>query len=145
MELPGTNETVASPSPATAVTDVGGAGIPDGVAADEAEEFAEFPCAFVAVAVKVYAVPLVSPVISQLVEPTGTVHESPPGDAVTTYPVIGVPPLDAGAVKDTVAVSSPTVAIRDVGAPGTVAALTAIDAVDVSEMPIALVAVTTYL
>ena len=48
-------------------------------------------------------------------------------------------------MKVTVAVSSPTVAISDVGAPGTVAALTAIEAVDVSEIPIAFVAVTTYL
>jgi hypothetical protein len=53
--------------------------------------------------------------------------------------------LDVGGVKVTVAVSSPTVATRDVGAPGTVAALTAIDAVEVSEMPIAFVAVATYL
>ena len=48
-------------------------------------------------------------------------------------------------MKVTVAVSSPTVAISDVGAPGTVAALTAMEAVDVSEIPIAFVAVTTYL
>jgi hypothetical protein len=59
--------------------------------------------------------------------------------------VIALPPLNAGGVKETVAVSSPTVVINDVGAPGTVAALTAIDAVEVSEMPIAFVAVATYL
>ena len=44
------NETVASPSPAVAVTDVGGAGIPDGVTADEAVELLEFPWSFVATA-----------------------------------------------------------------------------------------------
>ena len=59
--------------------------------------------------------------------------------------MIGDPPFDAGAVKETVAVSSPTVAMRDVGAPGVVAAFTAIEAVEVSEIPIALFAVTTYL
>ena len=59
--------------------------------------------------------------------------------------MIALPPLDVGGVKVTVAVSSPTVAINDVGAPGTVAAFTAIDTVEVSEIPIALVAVATYL
>ena len=59
--------------------------------------------------------------------------------------MIALPPLDVGGVKETVAVSSPTVATSDVGAPGTVAALTAIDAVEVSEIPIAFVAVATYL
>ena len=59
--------------------------------------------------------------------------------------MIDVPPLATGGVKVTVAVSSPTVAISDVGAPGTVAAVTAMEAVDVSEIPIAFVAVTTYL
>jgi hypothetical protein len=50
FELPGVNETVASPSPSVAVTDVGGAGIPDGVTADEAVELLEFPWSFVATA-----------------------------------------------------------------------------------------------
>lgn len=59
--------------------------------------------------------------------------------------MIALPPLDVGGVKVTVAVSSPTVATRDVGAPGTVAAFTAIDTVEVSEIPIAFVAVATYL
>jgi hypothetical protein len=59
--------------------------------------------------------------------------------------VIALPPLDVGGVRVTVAVSSPTVAINDVGAPGTVAAITAIDTVEVSEIPIAFVAVATYL
>jgi hypothetical protein len=53
--------------------------------------------------------------------------------------------LETGGVKVTVAVSSPTLTLRDVGAPGTVAAFTAIDAVEVSEIPIALLAVATYL
>jgi len=48
--LPGVNETVASPSPAVADTDVGGAGIPDGVTADEADELLEFPWSLVATA-----------------------------------------------------------------------------------------------
>ena len=43
FELPGTNVTVASPSPAVAETEVGAAGIPDGVTADEEVELLEFP------------------------------------------------------------------------------------------------------
>ena len=50
FELSGVNETVASPSLAVAVKDVGAAGIPDGVTADEAVELLEFPWSFVATA-----------------------------------------------------------------------------------------------
>src|SRR5437870_5089703 len=53
-------------------------------------------------------------------EPTTTV--TPPGLAVTTYPVIGRPPVEDGAVHETVA-SSPLDASTDVtavGAPGAV-------------------------
>lgn len=45
----------------------------------------------------------------------------PPGEDVTVYPVIAVPPLLAGAVHDTVATLLPGVADTAVGAPGTVA------------------------
>jgi hypothetical protein len=41
--LPGTKVTVASPSPADAETDVGAAGIPDGVTAEEDVELLELP------------------------------------------------------------------------------------------------------
>ena len=59
------------------------------------------PTALVAVAVSVYAVPLVR---------SSTVHVravlvsqvSPPGVAVTVYPLMGVPPVNVGAVHDAV-------------------------------------------
>src|SRR5260370_40582659 len=43
---------------------------------------------------------------------------NPPGDEVTLYPVIGDPPLEAGAVQVTVAWALPAVAVTAVGAPG---------------------------
>ncbi len=43
----------------------------------------------------------------------------PPGLEVTVYDVIGEPPLEAGAVKLTVACALPAVAMTPVGAPGT--------------------------
>lgn len=43
----------------------------------------------------------------------------PPGDEVAVYEVIVAPPLDAGAVKETLAVVAPVdVAVTEVGAPG---------------------------
>ena len=46
---------------------------------------------------------------------------APPGLAVTVYPVMLAPPLDAGAVKVTVAWVSPAVAVPMVGAFGATA------------------------
>ena len=43
-----------------------------------------------------------------------------PGLETVVYEVIGLPPLDAGAVKVTVAFAFPPVAVLIVGAPGTV-------------------------
>ena len=56
------NEIVASPFPATALTEVGAPGTVAGVTELEAEEATPVPTAFVAVTVKVYAVPFVKPV-----------------------------------------------------------------------------------
>jgi hypothetical protein len=56
--------------------------------------------------------------------------------------VIGLPPLDAGAVQVTVAWESPAVALTPVGAPGTEAGVTAFDAADAAPKPALLAAVT---
>jgi hypothetical protein len=58
--------------------------------------------------------------------------------------VIALPPLLAGAVKGTVALALPAVAVPMVGAPGTViaAGVTLFDAADAPPVPLALVAVT---
>src|SRR5690606_5175787 len=66
------------------------------------------PTALVATTVKVCAAPLVSPVTTH--EVVVDVHCSPPGEAVTVYPVIGEPPLSAGTVHETVASPAPATA-----------------------------------
>ena len=65
-----------------------------------------------------------------------------PGFGVTVYPVIVLPPLDAGAAKTTLAEALPAVAIPIIGAPGRVAGVTLLEAVDAALVPLALVAVT---
>ena len=52
------------------------------------------------------------------------------------------PPLEAGAVKLTLAEALPGVAETPVGAPGTVAGVTAFDAAEAGPVPTPLVAVT---
>ena len=49
------------------------------------------------------------------------VAKAPPGEAVTVYPVIALPPSD-GAVQETIASVLPGVALTAVGASGTVGA-----------------------
>ena len=72
-----------------------------GVTAADAADAGDVPTPFVAVTVNVYATPFDNPVTvhdnAPIVE-----HDPPPGDAVTTYPVTGEPPLLAGADHDTV-------------------------------------------
>ena len=60
--------------------------------------------------------------------------------------MIGLPPLDAGALKVTVADALPAVALTPVGAPGTVYAtgVTALDALDAGPVPTTFVAVTVH-
>jgi hypothetical protein len=59
------------------------------------------------------------------------------------YPVITDPPFDDGAVKETVATPDELlVAVIDVGAPGTVAGVTAKDDVEASDVLTPLLAVT---
>ena len=63
--------------------------------------------------------------------------------AVAVYLVIVAPPLDAGVVQFTVTdVALATATAPIVGAPGTVAGVTAADAADPADVPVAFVAVT---
>ena len=68
----------------------------------------------------------------------------PAGLEITEYPVIGLPPLETGAVKLTVACVLPGTALTPVGAAGTVGAVgvTATEGADGKLVPIAVVAVT---
>ena len=99
------------------LTPVGAPGIVAGVAADDAALAAPVPTAFVAVTVKVYAVPLVNPVTtSGLLLPLAV---APPGEAITVYPVTADPPVLDGAPKLTDTCPLPGVPLTLVGAPGT--------------------------
>ena len=97
-------ETTAWALPAVAVTLVGALGTVRGVMEADAEDAVEVPATFVAVTVNVYAVPLVNPVkvhvsAFRFVQPAGGVTA---GKEVTEYPVIVDPPLEAGALHETV-------------------------------------------
>ncbi len=61
---------------------------------------------------------------------------------MTVYPVIAAPPSLVGAVNDMDADPLPALALRDVGASGTVAGTAVAKTVDDSESPTALVAIT---
>ena len=69
------------------------------------------------------------------------VQVNPPGDEVTVYPVIALPPFDPGAVQLTTDDALATVPETPVGAPGTVLGVTLAD-VPALEVPIAFVALT---
>jgi hypothetical protein len=81
----------------------------------------------VAVELNVTAVPLVAP---------------PFVNGVTTYPVITLPPFDAGAVHESVTWESPTVPVTLVGGPGTTLGVTGLDWTDSEPVPTALTAST---
>src|SRR3954451_5324091 len=94
--------TIACALPGVAVTPVGAPGGAAGVTAAEEVEGALLPTAFVATTVKVYGVPLARPATVAVVTAptlTGVVG----GFEVTVYPVMALPPLEAGAVQFTTA------------------------------------------
>jgi hypothetical protein len=126
--------------PFVAVPIVGAPGTVAGVTEFEAELSKLLPLAFVAITVKVYAVPLVRPdTVIGLPEP---VPVKPPELEVTVYPVIAEPPLLAGAVNVTVASAFPGVAVPIVGAPGIVDGVTEFEAELAKLLPLAFVAIT---
>jgi len=97
------HDTAAWAFPGVAVTAIGAPGTVLGVVAALASDSGEVPIALVAVTVKVYAVPLVRPVIVAVLAAPVVLTVAPSGDAVTVYLVITEPPLLAGAVHDTTA------------------------------------------
>jgi hypothetical protein len=96
------------------------------------------PAALVAVAEKVYGVPLVRPVTVHEVAGLVTVQVKLPGVDVTVYEA-GAPPTPAATV--TVDEPSPATAVGAGGVPGTATGLTELDAADPLDVPAALVAV----
>ena len=134
------NATLACALPAVATGPVGASGTILGITDPDAAEATEFPAALVATTVKVYDTLVVKPVTTrgELVP----VVVKPPGEDVTVYAVIVLPPSEAGALKATLAWALPAVATGPVGAPGTVIGVTAVDAAEATEFPAALVATT---
>src|SRR2546423_9833317 len=128
-------------SPRVAVRPAGEPGTAGGATgvAEAGVDGGPVPTAFVALTMNVYSVPLVSPVI---VQPRVVVAQvAPPGFAVAVYPVIGLPPVDDGALHARAIWPLPEVAARPVGAPGTVAGV-ADTSDDPVPAPTAFVAVT---
>ena len=83
MEAGAVQETVTCVLPDTPATEVGAPGTVAGVTAEDAVEATLVPMEFVAVAVKVYAVPFVRPETVQERGPVVQTHVALPGDAVT--------------------------------------------------------------
>ena len=110
------------------------------VTEDDGSELTLVPAAFAAVTVNVYAVIWVRPII--VTDVPFVVAVTPPGSDVTVYPVIGLPPSEAGAVHETTARTSDGIADTLVGAPGTRAGVTGVDGSEDRLDPMALVAVT---
>src|SRR5207245_2676375 len=136
--------TVTWAFPAVAATAVGAPGAVAGVMLLEGAEATPEPFTLPAVTVTVYAVPFVRPVTADVVVAAlRWVAVTPRGDEVTADEVIGLPPLEAGAVQLTVASALPAAAVTPVGAPGTVAeGVTAFDAAEAGPAPTLLAAVT---
>jgi len=126
--------------------DGGAAGV---VIVDAAAVVAPSPTAFVARVVIVYVVPGARPLIVTALEicEAGTVNRigvpPPDGVAIISYSMIADPPVTVAAPIVTDAdVAFAAVADTVAGAPGTVAGVTAAEAVDAAEPPLALFATT---
>ena len=100
-------------------TPVGAPGTVAGVTGDEGSEAVDEPIALEATTVNVYAVPLVRPVIVH--DNSVVAHTVAPEPLETAYPVIGVPPVEAGANQDTVTDAFPRTPTTLLGAEGAVA------------------------
>jgi len=83
LEAGAVHDTVTCALPDAPVTAVGNPGTVAGVTEAEAAEGAPVPAELVAVAEKVYAVPLARPVTTQDKGPVVHKHVAPPGEAVT--------------------------------------------------------------
>ena len=112
-------ETVADALPATTETPVGAPGSVAGVIAAGANDAEELPEEFIAVTVNVTGVPSLN--TGKLAVRTLPTVKGGPTEGVIMYPVIGEPPVTAGAVQETVAELIPGTTEMPVGAEGSVA------------------------
>jgi hypothetical protein len=134
------NATLAWALPAVATGLVGAPGTILGITDPDATEATEFPAALVATTVKVYDTLVAKPVTTRG-ELVPVVVKSP-GEDVTVYAVIALPPSEVGGLNATLACALPAVATGPVGAPETVIGVTAVEATEATELPAALVATT---
>lgn len=102
---------------------MGAPGTDRGVMGAEGAEAGPVPAMFVAFTVNVYTCPFVSPVTAQVRTPV-VVQVLPPRDEVAVYPVIGLPPLLAGASQETEILALPEAPATPAGDPGTVLGVT---------------------
>jgi hypothetical protein len=139
--------TDADALPAVAVPIVGASGtVVARTMVFEASETPPEPITFVAQTAHVYVLPSVRPVTVIGLEAPEVVPVAPPSDdtQLAVKLVIGRPPFDTGGVKLTDAVALPPVAVPIVGAPGTVAGMTAFEFAEGALVPRPLVAVTEH-
>ena len=137
----GVKLTVAVALPLVAVAPVGAPGTVAGVTLFDGADAMLDPTAFVAITVKVYAVPLSNPVMLCVVVVLPALLSTPPaGFEVTVYPVMALPPLLTGAVKLTLACAFPAVAVAPVGGRGAPTGVTAFDGSDGGPVPAIFVA-----
>lgn len=131
----GSQATMTEESPAVTRVAAGAFGAPDGVTgADGALGALELDGAFEATTVNVYGVPFVSPLMTHgLAE---ALQVLPPGFEVTTYPVIGTPPVLVGATQLTCALALLATATTDVGEPGIATGVTGCDQSEKQETPL---------
>jgi hypothetical protein len=120
-------------------TPVGAPGTVAGVTVAEGRDAALLPAALVAVTVKVYGEPLVRPDTVQLVDPV-VVQTKLPGDDVTVYPVTVAPPVALAVQLTSDEPLALDVPDTPVGAPGTVAGVTELEAAEALLVPIPLAA-----
>jgi hypothetical protein len=118
------------PPPPPATISTSNNGVVEGVTLFEEALSKLVPIGFVAVTLKVYAVPLESPVT--VIGLDALVPVKPPGVEVAVYEVIVLPPVPF-AVNSIFAVAFPKLAAPIVGACGTVPAVAVVDATDTDE------------
>ena len=110
-------------SPATVAKAVGAVGASNGVDVTGLVAI-PVPARLIAATRNAYVVPLVNPVavyVNAVVDDVSVVHVAPPSDVIcTTYPVIVLPPLLAGAVHTNTTCDVPAVATTVAGIPGIV-------------------------
>lgn len=85
---------------------------------------------------------MVNPVTVQVSGPVVQAHVAPPGEAVTVYPVIVDPPLEEGAVHETVTWPFPEIPDTEVGAEGGEDKVICEEGAEAMLVPAAFVAVT---